>query len=173
MGSETPTHVVQGEGRDLTISVGRRPCLMPPCNGSPSRKQSCAFRTNAYRPVFLWHYPGVQLTRARCSRLSAGSPGRESWTQDRYRRGIGAHWATAVAAAAVAFEGHAVAPGDWMSDSMRPSGKSPGRRANWSREQTLLAFQFYCETPFGQLHGRNKRVIELANLSAARRMPSP
>jgi putative restriction endonuclease len=28
----------------------------------------------------------------------------------------------------------------------------------------LLAFQFYCETPFGQLHGRNKRVIELANL---------
>ena len=28
----------------------------------------------------------------------------------------------------------------------------------------MLAFQFYCETPFGQLHGKNKRVIELANL---------
>jgi putative restriction endonuclease len=47
---------------------------------------------------------------------------------------------------------------------MGPPYVEPGRRGNWSREQTLLAFQFYCETPFGQLHGRNKRVIELANL---------
>lgn len=51
-----------------------------------------------------------------------------------------------------------------MSESIPPSDKVPGRRANWSREQTLLAFQLYCETPFGQLHGRNKRVIELAKL---------
>jgi putative restriction endonuclease len=45
----------------------------------------------------------------------------------------------------------------------------PGRRAfkqsgNWTREQSLLAFRFYCETPFGQLHSRNKKVIELAAL---------
>jgi hypothetical protein len=45
----------------------------------------------------------------------------------------------------------------------------PGKRAfkqsgNWTREQSLLAFRFYCETPFGQLHSRNKKVIELANL---------
>lgn len=41
-------------------------------------------------------------------------------------------------------------------------GKAGRRPVNWSREQTLLAFQLYCETPFGQLHSRNKRVIELA-----------
>lgn len=35
---------------------------------------------------------------------------------------------------------------------------------NWSREQVMLAFRFYCQTPFGQLHGRNKKVIELAAL---------
>ena len=35
---------------------------------------------------------------------------------------------------------------------------------NWTREQTLLAFKFYCETPFGQLHKRNKKIIELAGL---------
>jgi hypothetical protein len=34
----------------------------------------------------------------------------------------------------------------------------------WSREQTLLAFQFYCETPFGQLHSKNKKIIGLATL---------
>lgn len=28
----------------------------------------------------------------------------------------------------------------------------------------MLAFRFYCETPFGQLHSKNKRVIELASL---------
>jgi hypothetical protein len=51
-----------------------------------------------------------------------------------------------------------------MNDSAKSTEKGSGRPANWSREQTLLAFQFYCETPFGQLHGRNKRVIDLANL---------
>jgi hypothetical protein len=35
---------------------------------------------------------------------------------------------------------------------------------NWTREQSLLAFRFYCETPFGQLHARNKNVVELAAL---------
>lgn len=35
---------------------------------------------------------------------------------------------------------------------------------NWTREQLKLAFYFYCQTPFGQLHGKNKKVIELARL---------
>lgn len=35
---------------------------------------------------------------------------------------------------------------------------------NWTREQTKLAFHFYCQTPFGQLHSRNKGVIALADL---------
>ena len=35
---------------------------------------------------------------------------------------------------------------------------------NWTREQTKLAFHFYCQTPFGKLHGRNLDVIALASL---------
>lgn len=35
---------------------------------------------------------------------------------------------------------------------------------NWTEEQTKLAFHFYCQTPFGQLHGRNPNVIALAKL---------
>jgi hypothetical protein len=35
---------------------------------------------------------------------------------------------------------------------------------NWTREQLKLAFYFYCQTPFGQLHSKNKKVIELADL---------
>ena len=35
---------------------------------------------------------------------------------------------------------------------------------NWTHEQSMLAFRFYCETPFGQLHAKNKQVIALANL---------
>lgn len=35
---------------------------------------------------------------------------------------------------------------------------------NWSRSQLKLAFHFYCQTPFGQFHSRNKPLIELANL---------
>lgn len=37
-------------------------------------------------------------------------------------------------------------------------------RKNWTREQLKLAFYFYCQTPFGQLHSKNKKVIELADL---------
>lgn len=51
-----------------------------------------------------------------------------------------------------------------MNEFTRPPPSAFTASPNWSREQTLLAFQFYCETPFGQLHGRNKKVIELANL---------
>lgn len=67
-------------------------------------------------------------------------------------------------------------PPPYLADAIRQrllplmeAEASPGRRAfnhsgNWSREQTMLAFHFYCQTPFGQLHSRNKRVIELAHL---------
>lgn len=39
-----------------------------------------------------------------------------------------------------------------------------GSTKNWTREQTILAFHFYCQTPFGQLHAKNKRLIEVAAL---------
>lgn len=51
-----------------------------------------------------------------------------------------------------------------MQDAVTPSADAFSTTGNWTREQTLLAFQFYCETPFGQLHSRNKKVIELAAL---------
>lgn len=35
---------------------------------------------------------------------------------------------------------------------------------SWTREQLKLAFYFYCQTPFGRLHSKNKQVIELARL---------
>lgn len=50
-----------------------------------------------------------------------------------------------------------------LNDALPSSG-------NWSRVQTKLAFHFYCQTPFGQLHSRNKKVIELATL--IRRTPN-
>lgn len=40
----------------------------------------------------------------------------------------------------------------------------PASGKNWSREQLKLAFVFYCQTPFGKLHGRNPLIIELAKL---------
>ena len=51
-----------------------------------------------------------------------------------------------------------------MNEIIKPPAEAFTASPKWSREQTLLAFQFYCETPFGQLHGRNKKVIELAKL---------
>lgn len=35
---------------------------------------------------------------------------------------------------------------------------------NWSREQLKLAFVLYCQTPFGKLHRKNPKIIELAKL---------
>ena len=37
-------------------------------------------------------------------------------------------------------------------------------KGNWTVEQTKLAFHFYCQTPFGKLHGRNPDVTALALL---------
>lgn len=51
-----------------------------------------------------------------------------------------------------------------MEPVIAPGKRAFNRAGNWSREQSMLAFRFYCETPFGQLHGRNRNVIELANL---------
>jgi hypothetical protein len=49
-----------------------------------------------------------------------------------------------------------------MSGKRTPTRSSESAR--WTREQALLAFQLYCEMPFGQLHGRNAKVVELAAL---------
>jgi predicted restriction endonuclease len=35
--------------------------------------------------------------------------------------------------------------------------------AIWTREQTILAYRLYCETPFGQIHGKNQDIINLAS----------
>ena len=51
-----------------------------------------------------------------------------------------------------------------LTDKAQPGKRAFKRSGNWTREQSLLAFRFYCETPFGQLHSRNKNVIELAHL---------
>lgn len=52
--------------------------------------------------------------------------------------------------------------GTAMDDLTIPAGAFSGR--NWSLEQLKLAFYFYCQTPFGQLHGKNPKVIKLATL---------
>jgi putative restriction endonuclease len=37
-------------------------------------------------------------------------------------------------------------------------------RRQWSREEHVLAFNLYCKIPFGTIHMRNPRVVELAEL---------
>ena len=37
-------------------------------------------------------------------------------------------------------------------------------REKWTREEHLLAFNLYCKIPFGTIHHRNPRLIELAEL---------
>ncbi len=41
---------------------------------------------------------------------------------------------------------------------------------NWTYDETLLAFELYCKTPFGKIHLRNPDVVELSSL--LRRTPS-
>jgi len=36
-----------------------------------------------------------------------------------------------------------------------------GRR-NWTRDELIVAFNLYCKLPFGQLHAKNPRVVEMA-----------
>ena len=42
-------------------------------------------------------------------------------------------------------------------------------RRNWTRAETLVAFNLYCRTPFGRLHARNPEIIKVAE--ALRRTP--
>ncbi len=37
-------------------------------------------------------------------------------------------------------------------------------RANWSREDHILAFNLYCKIPFGQIHHSNPKIVDLARL---------
>jgi hypothetical protein len=37
-------------------------------------------------------------------------------------------------------------------------------RRNWIRDQLIVTFNLYCKLPFGQMHRRNPRVIELGRL---------
>lgn len=39
---------------------------------------------------------------------------------------------------------------------------TPGK--NWTREEHILAFNLYCKIPFGSIHMRNPRIIELARI---------
>lgn len=36
------------------------------------------------------------------------------------------------------------------------------RSRQWSRDELLVAFNFYCKTPFGRLHRHNRGIVELA-----------
>lgn len=44
------------------------------------------------------------------------------------------------------------------------SSKAFPSTGRWTPEQTKLAFELYCQTPFGKLDGRNKHIIELSRL---------
>ena len=45
-----------------------------------------------------------------------------------------------------------------MSDAFEKKGKK------WSREETILAFDLYCRTPFGKIHSHNQDIVDLASL---------
>lgn len=51
-----------------------------------------------------------------------------------------------------------------MIDTVNISPTAFLSRGNWTSEQLKLAFNFYCQTPFGKLHSRNPHIIELAEL---------
>lgn len=37
-------------------------------------------------------------------------------------------------------------------------------RVNWSRDQLLIAFNLYCQMPFGKMHSRNPEIIKCAEI---------
>lgn len=51
-----------------------------------------------------------------------------------------------------------------MPNTIAASPKAFPEKGNWTSEQLKLAFHFYCQTPFGKLHGRNPQIVELAKL---------
>lgn len=46
------------------------------------------------------------------------------------------------------------------SHESRPSNSGAG----WTRDEHVIAFNLYCQLPFGKLHHRNPKIIELAHL---------
>ena len=38
------------------------------------------------------------------------------------------------------------------------------KRRNWTRDELILAFNLYCKVPFGSMHSKNPKVIELSNI---------
>src|SRR5258706_11315334 len=43
-------------------------------------------------------------------------------------------------------------------------GSSPMSRRAWTRDELVIAFNLYCKLRFGQCHGRNPAVIQLAKV---------
>lgn len=41
---------------------------------------------------------------------------------------------------------------------------SKNLRKNWTQNELIAAFNLYCKIPFGSIHHRNSRIVELANL---------
>ena len=51
-----------------------------------------------------------------------------------------------------------------MIDTVSVSPAAFSGKGNWTSEQLKLAFNLYCQTPFGKLHSKNPQIIELASL---------
>jgi putative restriction endonuclease len=51
-----------------------------------------------------------------------------------------------------------------MSDPIVIPENAFSSKGNWTSEQLKLAFAFYCQTPFGKLHSKNPKIVELAAL---------
>ncbi len=51
-----------------------------------------------------------------------------------------------------------------MIDTASISPTAFSSKGNWTSEQLKLAFNCYCQTPFGKLHNRNPQIIRLAEL---------
>lgn len=51
-----------------------------------------------------------------------------------------------------------------VADAPTVHPKAFPKTGHWTNEQLKLAFHFYCQTPFGRLHGRNPQIVELAGL---------
>jgi len=48
--------------------------------------------------------------------------------------------------------------------TMPANSMASTRNANWSRDEHILAFNLYCQIPFGTIHMGNPRIIELAHI---------
>ena len=47
---------------------------------------------------------------------------------------------------------------------IKPTRRSMARSDLWTRQQTILAFNLYYKIPYGTIHGRNPKILELAKL---------